>query len=246
MTVLVTGSGDPVTVVAHGLGATIAETRAVAGGVTGTKVFPEARAHGSAPLPEQPGYQELAAALLAVADQHDATSAFGVSMGAHTLLRILSQHPTRFRRVVLFLPATIDNPVRRTPALADAFASGDRERLLSAIRGELGVGGPAVEAYAAARVEFMRSCPGLPGLIAGLAGDTAMVDRTALSAVTAEVLVIGQEGDALHPAGVSRELAAALPRARLMIFDRPGAAFVDRQRLRSAVSEHLTTGLRGI
>lgn len=246
MTALVTGSGDPVTVVAHGLGATIAETRALVGGVIGTKVFPEARAHGSAPLPDQPGYQELADDLLAVADQHEAISAFGVSMGAHALLRILSRQPTRFERLVLFLPATIDTPVRRTPALAGALASGDRERLLCVVQDELGLGGPELEAYAASRTDFMLSCAGLPELLAVLAVDSPMADRTALAAVSAEVLVIGQEGDALHPAGVARELAAALPRARLMIFDHSGAAFVERRKLRSAVAEHLNTGLRGV
>jgi 3-oxoadipate enol-lactonase len=239
VTTVVTGSGDPVTVVAHGLGATIAETRALVGGVAGTKVFPEARAHGSAPLPVEHGYQELADDLLAVADAHAATAAFGVSMGAHAILRILGRQPTRFQRVVLFLPATIDTPVRRTPALASALASGDRDRLLSAVQGELGWEGPAAEAYAAARTDFMLACPGLPGLLSTLADDSPVPDRTVLSSVTADVLVIGQEGDELHPASVARELAAALPRARLLVFDRPGAALAERQRFRTAVAEHL-------
>lgn len=62
-----------------------------------------------------------------------------------------------------------------------------------------------------------------------------MADHGALGAVSASVLVIGQEGDALHPAQVAREIAAALPNARLALFDAPGAVFRERARLRDLV-----------
>ena len=47
------------------------------------------------------------------------------------------------------------------------------------------------------------------------------------------------EGDPLHPAQVGRELAAALPRARLLLFDAPAPALRERARLRAAVGEWL-------
>lgn len=72
-----------------------------------------------------------------------------------------------------------------------------------------------------------------------------MPDRSVLGGVAADVLVIGQEGDPVHPAAVARELAAALPRARLVIFDQPGAAFRERARLRALISDHLSLGQTG-
>lgn len=238
---LSTGHGAPVTVVAHGLGASLTESRALASGIAGTKLFPQARGHGDAPLPERPGYGELAKDLLAVADEHHATQAFGTSMGAHAILRILATDPHRFDRLVLFLPAAIDTPVRRKPELSEALASRDRERVFSAVQGDLlPLEGDRVDVYAQARTDFLLASPGLPALLAALPDDVPVPDRAVLGGVSAETLVIGQEGDPLHPADVARELAAALPRARLVVFERPGAAFLERARLRELLSSHLS------
>jgi pimeloyl-ACP methyl ester carboxylesterase len=246
VTTLVTGAGTPVTVVAHGLGASLAETRPLLSGVPGTRVFLQARGHGDAPAPEQPGYAELAADLLAVADTHHATQAVGVSLGAGTLLRLLAAQPDRFARVVLFLPAALDAPrhdhaVRRVAALGAALSAGDREAVLSAVRAELpsDLSGPAVEAYAASRTDFLLASPALPALLEALPEDPPVRSRTQLAAVTADVLVIAQQDDPLHPAQVARELAAVLPHARLVVFDRPGVLFRDRARLRELVAGHL-------
>ena len=237
---LATGGGLPVSVVAHGLGASVPETRALAGGVPGTKLFPVARGHLDAPAVEVAGYEELAHDLRTVADEHGATQAFGISLGAHTLLRILAHDPMRFTRVVLFLPAAIDTPVRRPPALVSALLAGDREAVLAAVREELGdVSDPVTEAYARSRADRMLASPGLIPLLSALPGDRPVPDRTLLRAVDVDVLVIGQEGDDLHPAAVARELAATLPRAELVVFDAPGAAFTERRRLRDLIGAHL-------
>lgn len=247
LTALTTGTGLPVTVVAHGLGATLTETRALLGGVPGTRVFPQARGHGTAPAPSTPGYGELAADLALAADRSEATQALGVSMGAATLLRLLSGDPTRFERVVLFLPAALDVPRRddaqgRVEALSAALATGDRAAVLEVVRRELpaDVRGPSVEAYLAARVELLLASSDLSSLLEALADDRPVRDRSALAAVTAEVLVLAQEGDPLHPAHVGRDLAAVLPCARLVVFDRPGVVFRERARLRALIVEHLT------
>ncbi|MCW2542641.1 MAG: alpha/beta hydrolase [Frankiales bacterium] len=240
---LVTGSGTPVTVVAHGFGASIPESRALASGILGTKLFPQARGHGAAPVPVQPGYGELATDLVAVADAHDATQALGTSMGAHTVLRLLATQPARFARLVLFLPAAIDTPVRRRSELAEALASRERERVLSVVQQEvLPLSGERVAGYAQARTDFLLASAGLPELLEALPDDVPVPDRAVLGAVQADVLVIGQEGDPVHPAAVARELAAALPTARLVVFDEPGAAFLERARLRALISDHLTPG----
>lgn len=243
MTTLVTGSGDPVTVVAHGMGASLAETRPLLSGVPGTRVLYEARGHGAGPAPVTPGYAELAADLAVIADEHGATQALGASMGAATILRLLADTPDRFARVVLFLPAALDtvrkdDAVRQISLLSAALASQDQGAVTAAVRAELPVGVDA-DAYVAARATFLLASPGLPALLAALAADVPVTSRAALTAVTAEVLVLAQEGDPLHPADVARELVGVLPRARLVVFDAPGVLFRERARLRALIATHL-------
>jgi 3-oxoadipate enol-lactonase len=175
----------------------------------------------------------------------DATQALGVSLGAGALLRLLSQHPTRFERVVLFLPASLDkttpSAVRRGAALSEALASRDAEAVETWVRTELpgDLVGASVEAYVSARTSFLLASD-LGPLLEGLASDVPVPSPALLGAVTAEVLVVAQDGDEVHPAGVARKIVAALPRARLVLFARPGALFRERARLREVISAHLT------
>jgi 3-oxoadipate enol-lactonase len=240
VTTRVTGTGAPVSVVAHGLGASLAETRPLLRGVPGTRVLIQARGHGEAPAPVDPGYAELASDLAKVADEHRATQALGISLGAATVLRLLAGAPDRFARVVLFLPAALDRPRPPVPAvsaLAVALAAGDAEGVRAAVTAEVPEGN---QAYVAARSAFLLASPGLPALLAGLASDRPVADRSLLGAVTADVLVLAQEGDPLHPAEVGREIAAALPTARLVVFDAPGVMFRERARLLDLIGTHLT------
>jgi 3-oxoadipate enol-lactonase len=222
-------------VAAHGFGGSVAETRPLLSGVPGTKVFPVARGHLDRPAAT--GYQDLADDLRAVADEHGATQALGVSMGAHALLRLLSQTPDRFTRVVLFLPATIDTPlVRRDDAFDDSEAG---------VRAELPADLEGVEAYVRARAAYLQASSGLAALRSALTPDVPVVSRAVLAAVTADVLLLAQEGDPVHPAQVARELASLLPRVRLQVFDRPGVAFRERARLRGLISGHLGAAPNG-
>ncbi len=241
---LVTGAGAPVTVAAHGLGASLAETRPLVGGVTGTRVLYEARGHGGSPLPPGPfDYRVLGEDLEQVADAHAATRALGVSMGAGALLSLLSRRPDRFDRVVLFLPAAIDRPrtdaaVRRAASLAAALEAGEQaevERLVVAELPEDLREQPAVLAYARTRAAHLLASPGVAVALRGLPDVAPVDDRSRLSAVSAEVLLLAQEGDPLHPAQVARDLSAVLPKARLVVFDRPGVVFRERSRLRAEV-----------
>jgi pimeloyl-ACP methyl ester carboxylesterase len=241
---VVTGSGAPVTVAAHGLGASVAETRPLLSGVEGTRVFYAARGHiGDVPSPYS--YADLGDDLLAVADEHGATRALGVSMGAGALLSVLSRQPTRFEKVVLFLPGALDRPrtddaVRRFDALVAALQAGDLAGVRAFVSDEL----PAdlrerAAAYVDTRAAFLLDAPGLAGGVASLPGVTPVPDRSALASVAAEVLVLSQEGDPLHPAQVGREVAAALPKARLVVFEQPGVVFRERARLRGLITDFL-------
>lgn len=227
------GSGLPVTVAAGGFGASVAETRPLLSGVPGTKVFYETRGHGTAAPPEQVGYDELADDLDRAAP--DATQALGVSLGAHTVLRLLTRTPDRYERVVLFLPAALDQPPARRDGLAEALAAGDREQVRDWVRAEVPEGAGA---YVEARTSYLLSSPGLPLLLAGLT-EAPVPDLARLAAVQADVLVLAQEGDPVHPARVARELAAALPRARLHVFARPGVLWHARAQFRELVLGHL-------
>lgn len=248
MSALVVGTGQPVTVVAHGLGGSPADTRPLVGAVAGTKVFPSARGHGPTPVGEGPyDYALLGRDLEAVADEHGVTRAVGVSMGAGALLSLLARRPDRFDRVVLLLPAALDRPrtdeaVARVQGLADALDAADEAAVAAAVGQELPEelhAVPGVPQYLAARTRFLLSSPGVAVAVRSLPHVTPVADRSALAAVTAEVLLLAQEDDPLHPAQVARDLAAVLPRARLVVFEQAGAAVRERARLRSLVGDFL-------
>jgi len=188
-------------------------------------------------MPDRPGYDELADDLDRVAAETGATQALGVSLGAHTVLRLLSRSPDRFDRAVLFLPAALDAPPERREGLAGALRAGDEQAVLEWVRGELPAGRDT-EAYARARTTYLLSSPGLPLLLEALT-EAPVPDLSVLGAIETDVLVLAQEGDPVHPAAVARELAARLPRARLHVFDRPGVLWGDRRRFRELVLGHL-------
>ena len=244
----VTGSGRPVTVAAHGLGASIAETRPLLSGVAGTRVFYAARGHGGSPLPDEPfDYAALGRDLEQVADEHRATRALGVSMGAGALLSLLARRPDRFERAVLFLPAAVDRPrtdaaVRRVAELAAALDAADAGAVEALVREELPtdvLALPGVEAYVRTRTSYLLASPGVAVAVRALPAVTPVDDASRLAAVAADVLLLAQEGDPLHPAQVARDLAAVLPRARLVVFDAPGVVFRERARLRAEISGFL-------
>lgn len=243
---LVSGWGEPVTVAAHGLGASVAETRPLLGGVAGRRVFYPARGHDGA-VPAPFGYRELGDDLLRVADEYGATRALGVSMGSGALLSLLSRAPGRFDKAVSFLPAALDRArtdgaVRRLDGLGQALEEGDlpgvERQVLAEVPADLHAD-PAVAAYVRSRARFLLGTPGVAVAVRALSAAAPVEDRSSLAAVSAEVLVLAQEGDPLHPAQVARDLVAVLPRARLVVFDRPGVLFRERARLRALIGEFL-------
>ncbi|MGH8876606.1 MAG: alpha/beta fold hydrolase [Stackebrandtia sp.] len=247
VTTLVRGAGEPATVFAHGLGADIADTRPLGSGVDGTKVFYTARAHDGVETARF-DYEALAADLRAVADEHGAGRALGVSMGAGALCRLVCDTPDRFERFVLFLPAVIDEPRGtgardRLSALGQAIARGDTAAVHELIAAELPEAvrdTPAGRAYAAARVKILCR-PSMRGIPARLAELVAVPDARLLSKVDSPVLVLGCRGDVAHPAAVAERLAALLPKSQLHIFDKPDVMWTHRSELRERIGHFLNS-----
>lgn len=244
--VLVRGSGTPVTVFAHGLGGSIADTRPLASGVGGTNVFYTGAAHDGVAVDDF-GYALLARQLRAVADDHGATRALGISMGAGALCRLLAETPDRFEKVVFFLPAVLSVPRGRTAisslAKLDAAAeSGDAAAVAAVINADLPEavrGTPAALAYATARAKTL-CLPSMRRVPAALAADVAVGDESLLRRVTARALVLGCEDDAAHPAPIARRLAELLPNAEAHIYDQPDVVWTQRADLRRRISGFLS------
>lgn len=244
---LTTGVGDPVTVFAHGLGNGIAETRPLGSAVAGRRVFFQFRGHGHSSAPEgRWTYADLARDLRAVADLTGATRALGVSLGAGALCRALVGDPTRFDRVVLFLPAVLDTPRpvaarERLGALLEAIDAGDAAQVAAVLAQEIPASlrnNPAAWAFLRQRMDQLMS-DGLASGLASLPDQVAVTDRSCLAEVTAKALVIGCHGDDLHPAAVAEQLAAVLPAAQLHIYEKPGVLWTQRSDLRDRIAGFL-------
>jgi pimeloyl-ACP methyl ester carboxylesterase len=247
---LVVGSGDPVTVFAHGLGGSIVDTRPLASGVAGTKVFFHFRGHGDTTAPQTPWtYADLAHDLLAVADHVGATRALGVSMGAGALLRILTADPQRFQRAVFFLPAVIDwlpadAPFAKVDRLADLVERGDVDGLTAALLADQPDGVrelPQALDYVRGRAVALAGTP-VAHALRTISRALPIEDRGRLAAVTTPALVIGQRGDPVHLSSIAEELGAALPNATVRIFDESGAIWLARRELREVITGFLNEG----
>ncbi|WP_018347601.1 alpha/beta fold hydrolase [Longispora albida] len=244
---LSTGHGQPTTVFAHGLGGGIADTRVLGSGVRGTKVYFQFRGHGASIAP--PGdwtYEHLAGDLRGVADATGATRALGVSLGAGAMLRMLTETPDRFDRVVFFLPAILDQPrsepgKSRLAGLLTAIAAGDQRTVEEFAALDVPAELRATTAARAFIVSRARTliAGGLGESLAGLTGQSAIPDRSALAKVAAQALVLGCRGDVLHPAEVAEELADSLPAATLHVYDEPQPLWRHRSDIRDRISGFL-------
>lgn len=241
------GEGLPVTVFAHGLGGSAAETRPLASGVPGTRVLLSFRGHGdSGPLPGGWDYDVLADDLRAVADVVGATRAVGLSLGAGALLRLLSGEPDRFARLAFVLPAAIDatradGATLRLEALGDAIDAGDTDAVTAILLAEV--------------PEPVRERRGVHTLVRRRAGqlssrpaprplrdDRPLTDRGVLADIDVPALVVGQAADPLHRLDVARELAAALPQGRLEELGEGGVFWSPDRRAQDALGAHLAPG----
>ncbi len=244
---LITGTGEPVTIFAHGLGHGIAETRPLGSGVLGKRVFFQFRGHGESDSP--PGswdYGDLARDMRAMADMTEASQALGVSLGAGALCRLLAETPDRFRKVVFFLPAVLDTPRpeaarARLAELLEAINSGDVAAVANAVVQEIPPtlrNGTSGWAYVRQRIHNLMNT-GLSTSLLDLPDQVCVPSLDLLRDVSAEALVIGCLGDELHPSSVATRLAEVLPQATLHIYNRPSVLWHERLDLRDRVSNFL-------
>lgn len=240
----VLGEGLPVTVLAHGLAGTQAEVRPLAAKLPGTRVLLSFRGHGgSDPLVDGWDFDLLADDLLAVADATGATRALGLSLGAGALLRVLSRDPARFERLAFVIPASLDEARddRATDwllRLAAAMDADDVEGVADLLLMEVP---PPVRERHGAQLLVRRRARALAGTVPPRPRGVVrpLQDLGELAAVTAPALVVGQHDDDLHPVGVARRLAAALPQARLLELPRGGVFWTAARETAEAVAEHL-------
>lgn len=240
----VVGSGSPVTVFAHGLGGSAAETRPLAARVPGTRVLLDFRGHGaSPPLLDGWDYDLLADDLLAVADAYGATQAVGLSVGSGALLRVLSRDPDRFTRLAMVMPAALDRARDDGATLAiRRLGNAIDDRDVAAVTGHLLAELPphvrsrrAVRLLVGRRAAHLVTRPAPRPRIP----DRPVLERAVLAAVTAPALVVAQRDDPLHALDLAVELAAALGDAQLLTLPPGGVFWTAAAQAADALAHHL-------
>ena len=230
----VRGRGEPVVVGLHGAGAAPAEVADLLAPAGGTAVLPWLRGHGPSVTDDgrRLTWARLADDLRRVLRASGARRAVGVSIGAATVLRLLAEEAAADRAapleaVVLLAPVVLDEPAgtalpaarRRVEALQAAARDDDLvavQRLLASDVPEDLRDDPAVRRALAERAARLVAGQ-TPSVLGELLHD-APLDAEHLSAlgrVRVRATVVGQEGDALHPAAVARRYADVLPGAVL-------------------------------
>jgi 3-oxoadipate enol-lactonase len=241
----VLGRGEPVTVLAHGLGGSTSETRPLASRLLGTRVLFDFRGHGrSASLAHGWEYDGLAADLLAVADAVGATRAVGLSLGSGALLRLLSESPGRFERLAFVMPAAldatrVDGATVRLRRLGAAIDGHDVDAVVDLLLAEVP---PSVRDRRGTRLLLTRRAAQMVERPAPQPrhDDRPVLDRRALRDVGAPSLVVTQAGDPLHPHEVAQDLVTALPAATLMELPHGGVFWTAARTVQDALAQHLT------
>jgi pimeloyl-ACP methyl ester carboxylesterase len=237
--VVTTGQGKPVTLFVHGATGSIATTRPFGSGVRGSRVFVHLPGYGASPPIGQPSFDAVVNVVARAATDASVTQAFGVSLGAAIVARLLLDQPGLLRRAVLALPAGLAHPSPRLTEIADALDDGRGTDLLVAESGAE----PSSELrrWSAEQTSALASWPVGPTL-RGLAKDTAVADPRRLVEVAVPVLVIAQEGDPAHPDTLARHVADRLPQATLEVLPPGGLLWAHRARVRDLVSNFLAPG----
>jgi pimeloyl-ACP methyl ester carboxylesterase len=222
----VDGTGEPVTVFAHGLTNSCRELAAFTPFTPGTAVRFDFRGHGRSSVPPAGsyGFDQLSGDLDAVARAYGATRAVGTSMGQGAISRLLATNPHRFERLVFVLPACFDVPMidhSRFDRVAELLETLPKDDAIESILDEAG------RAAVYERATWLRELElflwqdmnplGVARAIREVVRDVAIPDRELFRKVDAPTLVICREGDPIHPAELGAALAELMPNAELIM-----------------------------
>jgi 3-oxoadipate enol-lactonase len=227
LAVEVSGEGKPISIFGHGLTGSRGDFRLITQFLPGTKVLFDFRGHGESDLPGAGSYStdHFASDLDAVARDHGATCAGGISLGVGAVLRLLCRDPDRFDKLIFIQPARLDRSNeahRRLFRLADVL-----ERLPFDLAVDEIIDAEAAEGafdewpgQRELRRTTLKSMhpDSIPHAIRECIDDPPVTDGRSLRPVLAPAIVIAHEGDPIHDASVARELAEALPNAELALF----------------------------
>lgn len=244
----VDGSGEPVTVVAHGLTNNRNELAAFTPFLPGTKVRFDFRGHGRTVTAPDASFrfEDFAGDLDAVAEAYGATRAIGTSLGAGAIGNLLCRFPDRFASTVLLLPAGLDQPFPlkdryhelagglegKTPAQALETIMSDPDKLAERIRTPWRW---EIERLLWEHDDF----DALARAIHGVVDDWPIPDRELLRATRVPTLILGMEGDEIHPAALARLIADLLPNAEVQIFSGQEELFATIPQVLARVSAFL-------
>ena len=224
--------GDgPAVVMLHGLTAT---RRYVVHGSHGLAragywtVAYDARGHGESDAPDGEGayeYPDLVGDLLAVMDglEIERGVVAGVSMGAHSAVRLALDAPDRVTALVLITPAYDGSDTERWEGLADALDDGGIDGFLS----EWGAHDVADRYRDAAlknarqRLERHRDLHAVAAALRVVPSSKPFDGLDALAGIDKPALVVGSrdEADPTHELRVAEAYADRLPQGRLLVED---------------------------
>jgi pimeloyl-ACP methyl ester carboxylesterase len=223
------GDGPPV-VLLHGLTATrryvLHGSHALPRAGYWTVAY-DARGHGEsdpAPDPAAYEYSDLVEDLRAVLDGLEIERAVlaGVSMGAHTALRLALEEPERVAALVLITPAYAGEP-HSMRKLADALDERGIDGFLEAWGGD-----DVAERWRTAamknarqRLERHRDLDAVAAALRVVPASVPFGGLDALDSIDAPALVVGSrdEADPTHPLEVAESYAERLPRGELLVED---------------------------
>ncbi len=193
----------------------------------------DARGHGSSsPAPDlEYGYEQLAGDLLAVLDARGVERALlaGVSMGAHTAMRVAVEHPERVAALAVITPGVdpetghSEEELRAWDELARALREGGIDGFVSAY--DLGA---VPDSWRAVIERGLRQRMALHEHPGAVADSIERVPRTrpfagerALAQISAPALVVASrdEADPGHPLALAERYARAIPGARMVVED---------------------------